>query len=231
MKLSVIIPAYNEKKTIKKIIARVLAQRPHEIIVVDDGSTDGTKEIINQLTRSKRRIKVLHHRKNLGKGAAIRSGIKKVDGDFIIIQDADLEYDPKQYKLLLKYKSPQTIVYGSRLKRNNPHAYERTYWGNVLLTQFCNLLFGTRLTDAYTCYKLIPTKILKSLKLKSNRFEIEVEITAKLARQGFQLIEIPITYKPRSYEQGKKIKTWDAIKGLITLLKIYLTPPPLLPRK
>lgn len=219
MKLSVIMPVFNEQKTIGEIIDKVLAQNEvSETIVVNDGSTDRTSEILHKLKNKK--IKVTNHQKNLGKGAAIKTALKKVTGNFVIFQDADLEYDPRQIKTLAAHATPSTVVYGSRIKGKNPHAYERTYWGNVLLTQFCNLLFGTKLTDSYTCYKLLPTKVAKSLKLKSNGFEIEAEITAKLAKKRFQIIEIPISYKPRTYEQGKKIKTIDAIKGIFTFLKV-----------
>lgn len=221
MKLSVIIPVFNEEKTIGKILKRVLSQQTvWEVVVVDDGSTDNTRQVLQQ-TRDKK-IKILHHQKNSGKGAALRTGLEKVTGDFVIIQDADLEYNPKEYEKLLKESCEKVVVYGSRIKGDNPHAYTRTYLGNVLITTFCNLLFGTNLTDIYTCYKLMPVKIAKSLKIKSGGFEVEAEITAKLAKKGIKIIEIPISYKPRSYEQGKKIKTKDALIGAFTLLRIKL---------
>lgn len=219
MQLSVIIPAFNEEKTIEKILKKVLAQENvAEVIVVNDGSTDNTSALVDKFRSP--RIQVISHRTNQGKGTAICSGIKKVSGDYTIIQDADLEYNPEEYGNLLKYASLRKVVYGSRIKGDNPHAYTRTYLGNILITAFCNLLFGTKLTDAYTCYKLIPTKILKSLSLTSCGFEIEAEITAKLAKQKIPIVEVPITYKPRSYRGGKKIKAKDALIGAFTFLKI-----------
>lgn len=221
MELSILIPVFNEENTIKKVVDSVLKQKQvNEVIVINDGSTDKTLNILRQIKVS--RLKIITHKNNLGKGSAIRTGFKKITGDFILIQDADLEYNPEEYKKLISISSHKNVVYGSRMKSNNPHAYERTYLGNVLLTSICNLLFGTKLTDSYTCYKLIPAKIAKSLKLKSNGFEIEAEITAKLAKKNVEIIEVPISYNPRSYEQGKKIKAKDAIRGLMTFLRVYL---------
>lgn len=226
MRLSVIIPVLNEEKTISKIIEKVLKQKDVcEIIVVDDGSRDNTPEILkraqSKLRKNKRQtIKVVIHPQNKGKGAAIRTGITKVSGDFLIIQDADLEYNPEEFGELLKKASSKTVVYGSRILAKNPHAYIRTYLGNVFISAMHNLLFGDKLTDIYTCYKLLPSNIAKELKLQSNGFEIEAEITAKLAKNGIKIIEVPISYKPRSYEKGKKIKAKDALIGAYTLLKI-----------
>ena len=219
MKLSVIIPAFNEEKTILKIIKKVLLQpNVHEIIVVDDGSTDNTLEILRKIKNKK--LKIFSHPRNLGKGAAIRTGLNESQGDFILIQDGDLEYDPREYPKLLQFASLSTVVYGSRIKGNNPHAYTRTYIGNTLITTFANLLFGIKLSDSYTCYKLLPSKVAKDLNLKSNGFEIEAEITGKLAKKGIKIVEVPIKFKPRTYEQGKKIKAKDAIFGAFTFLKI-----------
>lgn len=219
MKLIVIIPVFNEQKTLKESIEKVLSQSVvKRILVVDDGSTDKTPEILRSIGNNK--IKVITHHKNLGKGAALRTGFSKVSGDFVIVQDADLEYNPHEYSKLLKSASPDTVVYGSRIKGQNAHAYTMTYLGNVLVTLVCNLLFGTKLTDSYTCYKLLPTKIAKELKLQSNGFEIEAEITANLLKKGIKIIEVPIKYSPRTYEQGKKIKAKDALLGILTYLKI-----------
>ncbi len=219
MLLTVIIPVLNEEKTLERILKKVLLQKEvGEIIVVDDGSTDQTLRILDSFADPK--IKVLKHQKNLGKGAAIQTGLKKARGKFIIFQDADLEYNPGEYKKLLKYTDGEQVVYGSRILNNNPHAYARTYLGNVLITQVANILFGINLTDSYTCYKLIPTKIAKSLGISSQGFEVEAEITAKLAKKRHKIIEVPISYKPRSYQQGKKIKAMDALKGTLTFLKI-----------
>lgn len=218
-KISVVIPVFNEERLITKILNKVLQQKEvGEIIIVNDGSTDKTAKILSKFRSHK--VKIFTHLNNQGKGAAICTGFKKIQEDFVIIQDADLEYNPAEYKNLLAQASKNKVIYGSRILGNNPHAYTRTYLGNVLLSCFANFLFNIRLTDTYTCYKLMPTAIAKNLKLKSKGFEIEAEITAKLAKQGITIVEIPISYNPRSYEQGKKIKTKDAIIGAWTLLKI-----------
>jgi len=219
MKISVIIPTYNEGKTILKTIKEVLKQKAvGEVIIVDDGSKDKSWNTLAKIDNPI--IKLLRHKINKGKGAALRTGLARVSQDYTLIQDADLEYEPRQYNNLIGKASDKNAVYGSRLKADNPFAYYRTYLGNIFVTKLCNLLFGSKLTDSYTCYKLIPTKIFKSLNLQSNGFEIEAEITAKLLKRKISVIEVPIKYKPRSYEQGKKIKAIDALKGALTYLKI-----------
>ena len=220
MKLSEIIPDFNEAKTIKQIVNRVLAQgEVWEVVIVDDGSTDGTAQVLAKFNHKKVRVK--RHGANKGKGAAIVTGISNINGDYLIFQDADLEYEPAEYKKLLKRANGKNAVYGSRiLNKDNRHAYARTYIGNVLITALGNLLFGLKLTDSYTCYKLLPVKEAKQLNLKSSGFEVEAEITAKLAKRGVEIIEVPISYKPRSYEQGKKIKAKDALKGAWMYFKI-----------
>lgn len=219
--LSVIIPVLNEQETINKVLNKVLSQKEVvEIIVVDDGSTDKTPHILKKIKHKK--IKIFTHLKNQGKGAAICTGLEKVKGDYIIIQDADLEYDPSEFKKLLEIADTKTVVFGSRILGNNPHAYTRTYLGNVLLSSLASFLFNKKLTDTYTCYKLIPTKIAKNLNLKSKGFELEAEITARLLKQGTPIIEVPISYNPRSYEQGKKIKAKDALIGAWNFIKIRL---------
>lgn len=221
-KLSIIVPVFNEEKTIKKVLQQVLEQKEiAEIIIVDDCSTDNTSKILQKIQDP--RIVVLSSPRNQGKGAAIQKGLKQVKADFVIIQDADLEYNPAEYKKLLRDRSENKVIYGSRLRKENPRAYWRTYWGNVLVTTFCNFLFGTKLTDSYTCYKLLPTRLARSLHLSSNGFEIEAEITAKLAKAGIPILEVPISYTPRSYKEGKKIKAIDALKGALTFLKIRLS--------
>jgi len=223
MKLSIIIPVYNEEITIKEVLTKVLKQTLiREVIVIDDGSKDKTLDVLKKIKSQDSKVKIILHPENLGKGAAIRSGISKVTGDYLLIQDADLEYDPEDYKYLIKKASQKKVIYGSRLLTKNPHAYRSTYLGNVLITKFCNLLFGTRLTDSYTCYKLLPTKIARSLNLSSNGFEIEAEITGSLAKRKIPIEEVPISFKPRTYKEGKKIKTQDALKGFLMFLKIKL---------
>lgn len=223
MKLSIIIPVFNEEKTIRRALNKVLAQTlVQEIIVVDDGSRDKTQNVLREIKSQNSKVKIIIHPKNLGKGAAVRTGISKATGDYVLIQDADLEYDPTEYKNLIIKASYKRVIYGSRLLTKNPHAYNRTYLGNVLITNFCNLLFGTKLTDSYTCYKLMPTIIARALNLSSNGFEIEAEITGKLAKRKIPILEVPISFKPRKYEEGKKIKAQDALEGFLTFLKIKL---------
>lgn len=219
MSLSIIIPVLNEEKTITKVINQVLKQKNvGEIIIVDDGSIDKTPKILSKLKNSK--IKILTHLQNRGKGAALRTAFKVVSQDYALPQDADLEYNPNQFSLLAKTADPNTVVYGSRNLGQNKHAYTRTYLGNLLVTGFFNVLYNRHLTDSYTCYKLIPKKILQSLNLDSNGFEIEAEITAKLTKKGIKIIEIPIRYSPRKYKQGKKIKARDALRGILKYLTL-----------
>lgn len=220
-KVSIIIPAYNEESTIEAVVNKVLKQRCiGEIIIIDDNSKDNTLNILKKSKFRRSNIEIIKHKKNFGKGGAIVSGIKRAKYPYILIQDADLEYNPDDYKILLKKAGQKKAVYGSRLINKNPHAYELTYLGNVFLTTLHNILFRDNLTDSYTCYKLIPTKIARSLKLKSNGFEIEAEITAKLKKRNIPIIEVPISYSPRKYEDGKKIKAVDALKGAFVFLKI-----------
>lgn len=224
-KVSIIIPAYNEEKTIEKVLNKVLRQeRVGEIIVIDDGSKDKTVEIVEKKVKKSKKVKLIKHKTNYGKGRSIRDGFKKASFKYLLVQDADLEYDPaKNYKNLFKKMDLNKVVYGTRLKSpQNKHAYTRTYLGNIFITTLGNILFNINLSDSYTCYKLIPKNIVNKLNLKSNRFEIEAEITGKLAKKGVPIIEVPITYTPRTYSQGKKIKLKDALLGAITYLKVRL---------
>ena len=222
MSLSVNIPVYNEEKTISQVIKKVLKQpEVFEVVIVDDGSVDKTRDILKSIKNPK--VKVFFQEKNQGKGAALIRGFKESKGDFVVVQDADLEYDPGQLGMLLKYAKPGVAVYGSRLMTSNPRAYFLSLMGNKLLTWFYNLLFSDNLTDSYTCYKLIPTKIVNSLDLESSGFEIEAEITAKLARRNIKIKEVPISYSPRKYAEGKKIKAPDAFKGLWTYFVVWLS--------
>jgi len=227
MQLSVIIPVLNEEATIKNILSKVVGLKDvYEVIVVNDGSTDETLEILQKLKKTakyNKKLKIFSHKTNLGKGSAIRTGIKQIKGDYVIIQDADLEYDPNEFTKLTSIITKDKVVYGSRIMGKGKHAYLRTYLGNIVITTFCNFLFGGRLTDSYTCYKLIPSKIFKSLNLKSSGFEIEAEITAKLLKKKIEIREVAINYHPRSYEKGKKIKAKDAIIGALKLIEIRVS--------
>lgn len=223
MKLSIIIPVFNEKNTIKQILEKVesvdLGNMEKEIIIVDDGSTDGTKEILSNLQKN---YKIIYHNKNMGKGAAIRSGIKEATGDIITIQDADLEYDPNDYKKLVQpiIENKASVVYGSRiLNKDNKYVSLIYGWGGKLVTAFANWLYWTNLTDEPTCYKVFRADVLKNLDLKCRGFEFCPEVTAKTLKAGHKILEIPISYNPRSTKQGKKIKYRDGLIAIWTLLK------------
>lgn len=229
MKVSIIIPVYNEEKTIKQILELVMkAGLPQnyqkEIIVVDDCSTDLTSKSLNEW---RNKIMLIRHEQNRGKGAAIRSGLAQASGDLILIQDADLEYDPGDYvRLINEFGKSNGAVYGSRLKefRVKWSGRERTpllthLAANKLLTGLTNWLYQADLTDMETCYKLVDRKLMLSLDLVSDRFEIEPEITAKLLKRKIIIKEIPIKVTPRSYKEGKKINWRDGIKALWTLVK------------
>lgn len=227
-KLSVVIPVFNEGKTIGTIINRVLAEEtPKEIIVVDDGSTDGTWSLVQSYNA---KLKVFRNEVNLGKGAAVRKGIDNATGDVLIIQDADLEYNPKYYKPLLTpiISGEAKVVYGSRLKTMKLAFWGREktpmplhYLANLFLSFLTNILYGSNLTDMETGYKMMTKEVYKSLILKSNRFEIEPEITAKILKKGFKIFEVPISTKPRSYKEGKKIKAKDSLLAILTLLRYW----------
>jgi glycosyltransferase involved in cell wall biosynthesis len=213
--LSIIIPTYNEEKTISKVIESietVFKDAPHEIIVVDDGSTDQTKTIC----ASHKNIKYLRLDKNSGKGKALRVGLTYATGTFVAIQDADLEYHPAILEEIYHQARENIAIYG---RRDRKQGYFWNRVGNILISWFCNFLYGSRLFDIYTCYKIIPLKILKSLKLSAEGFEIEAEITAKLLRANIGIVEIPIAYSPRTFQDGKHIRARDGFIGIWTLLK------------
>ncbi len=222
MKLSIIIPLFNEEKTIEEVLKRVVqTETPgfeKEIIVVDDKSTDSSKSKVSQFKAQN--LKIIEHKKNQGKGRAIQTGLKEARGDLILIQDADLEYDPNDYKKLLKaYSQKRMVIYGSRKISPQKKGYFHYYLASKLLNFLVNLFFGSKLTDVYTCYKLIPLYLIKDIPLKSRGFEIEVEITVKLLKMGIAISEVPIQYQPRTFKEGKKIRFKDGLIGLWTILR------------
>jgi glycosyltransferase involved in cell wall biosynthesis len=225
LKLSVIIPVYNEEKTIIDILERVRAvDLPKEIIVVNDCSTDRTKELLDNYPKDEL-VKVIHHNTNLGKGSAIRTAQRLLTGDLVIIQDADLEYDPFEYPRLYKFfvKKNADAVYGSRYSGNEVMVDSFVhYYGNKLLTSFSNILTNLHLTDMETCYKMIRTDIFKKINIECQCFGFEPEITAKLAKMKARIFEVPIYYEPRLYDQGKKITWRDGIKAIWYIIKFNL---------
>lgn len=227
-KLSVIIPAHNEESTIHKVVDRLCAlSLATEILIVDDGSTDGTFQELQKIqSKFPNLVRILKHETNSGKGAAIKTALKEVQGDVVAIQDADLEYDPEDLpKLVAPFSDPKaTAVYGSRILGDNPRSNNRFYWGGRLLSVATSLLYHTRITDEPTGYKLIRTETLRSLELESDGFEFCPEVTGKLLRSGQQIIELPISYHPRSFSEGKKIRWHHGLTALSTLLSIRLKP-------
>ena len=221
MRVSVVIPAYNEVYTIDKIISRVCrSEAADEIIVVDDASTDGTREKLSHLAQERARVRVVYHTRNQGKGAALRTGFQAVTGDVIIIQDADLEYDPRDYPQLLApiLDGRADVVYGSRFL-GGPHRvlFFWHYVGNQLLTILSNMLTNINLTDMETGYKAFSVKVLKTFVLKSQRFGFEPEFTAKVAKHKFRIYEVPISYSGRTYDEGKKITWKDGVKAIAAI--------------
>ncbi len=224
-KVSIIIPAYNEEKTIEKILKKIISVKlplEKEIIVVNDGSTDKTKEILENL-KEKYNIKVIH-KINEGKGSAIKEGLKLANGDIIIIQDADLEYDPNDYIKLIEpiLKGESKVVYGSRLRkfRKNKFSHISYLIGGIIVTLITNILYKVFLTDEPTGYKVFH-KDLKNILInaKANKFDWEPEITAKILRKGYKIIEVPINYYPRKKSEGKKIRWRDGLDAILTLIK------------
>jgi len=222
MTISVIICVYNEKKTILEILKRVQkTEFKKEIIVVDDGSTDGTAKILKKLKTKGTNIKILFKNQNQGKGAAIRTALKHTQGDYIVIQDADLEYDPQDIKKLLKpiKEGKAEVVYGSRFTGERRNMFFWHFFANQFLTLMTDILFNTTLSDMETGYKLFKAKLIKGIKFKANRFDFEPEITARILKKKIRIYEVPISYAGREYHEGKKIMFKDGIIALFALFK------------
>jgi glycosyltransferase involved in cell wall biosynthesis len=241
VKLSIIMPVYNEKTTLEEIVNRVRAvdltvnerggngmldgpvTLAREIVIVDDGSTDGTREILDRWRAQKAPdLCIVYHQQNGGKGAALRTGFQHASGDILIIQDADLEYDPRDYVKLLEplLEGRAPVVYGSRFMGGPRAAMSLTHTlGNKMLTIITNLLFGTALSDMETCYKCFRCDVIKDMPLHSRRFEIEPELTAKILKRGYTIYEVPISYNGRAFHEGKKISWQDGFSAIWTLTK------------
>lgn len=226
MRLSVVMPVYNEIRYIEEIIKRVKSvDIEKEIIVIDDYSTDGTRELLEKIKNDG--IRIFLHERNLGKGAALRTGFKNATGDIVIIQDADLEYDPHDYHKLIRpiLNGTANVVYGSRFldREHIPHCkspfYLTHFFGNKFLNFLVNIIYKSKITDMETCYKVMKREVLNSINLSACGFEIEPEITASLLRSGFKIYELPISYIPRDYREGKKISWKDGAMAVIILLK------------
>ena len=226
MKLSIIIPVYNEEKTLNQLVERVeivnLGNIKKELIVVNDCSKDNSQNIIKKLMKKYKNIRLINHEFNQGKGAAIRTGLNYADGGILIIQDGDLEYNPEEYKKLIKpiLEGRTKVVYGSRLlgkiKGFNIPIH---HIGNIGLSLITTLLYFRKITDMETCYKMMTKDVIKNIKLRAKRFDFEPEITAKIIKRGYKIIEIPITYNSRSFQEGKKITWRDGLKAIYYLIK------------
>ena len=231
MKLSVVIPIYNEKTTLKRVVDKVLSVPIEiELVCVDDGSTDGSRNILDELRAQYPQMKVLLQPRNMGKGAALRRGIREATGDYVIIQDADLEYNPDDYPLLLEplLEDKADVVYGSRFLGGRPHRV-LYFWhsaGNWFLTLLSNSLTNINLTDMETCYKIFRREIIQSITIEENRFGFEPEITVKIAKRRVRIYEVGISYQGRTYEEGKKIGWKDGFRALWCLFKYSIKERP-----
>ena len=228
--ITIIIPVYNEKKYIKTLLNKVIELKgvKIQIIVVDDGSKDGSTQILkNEFGNNKKINKIIFHQKNSGKGSAIKSAQNHIKGKYVIIQDADLEYDPRDIIKIYKFirLKKYSAVYGSRVLNKNKYENTKNFthlvriWGNIFLTKISNIINNQNLTDAHTCYKMFESKIFKEINLKENGFAFCPEITTKLSKKNYKIVEIPISYKGRTYNNGKKITLIDGLIALTCLVK------------
>ncbi len=224
MRLSVIIPCYNEENTIRSIVDAVLnsSYKNKEIIIVDDYSTDGTRDILEREIKPLVN-KIIYHEQNKGKGAALRTGFDEATGDVVMVQDADLEYDPNEYSKLIEpiMQGKADVVYGSRFIGSEPHRVVY-FWhmiGNKFLTTLSNMFTNINLTDMETCYKMFKQEVIKSIKIEEDRFGFEPEITAKIAKKGYRIYEVGISYYGRSYKEGKKIGWKDGFRAIYSIIK------------
>jgi len=231
--LTVIVPVYNEKEFLRLILNKLvkIKIKKLQIIIVDDGSNDGSTEILKKLYLKNKKInKIIFHKKNSGKGAAIKSAQKYIKEKYVVIQDADLEYNPKDLVKIYDYikKNKINVVYGSRVLNKNKYQNTKNFthliriWGNIFLTNISNFINNQNLTDAHTCYKMFETKIFKKINLKEKGFAFCPEITTKLSKKKYKIKEIPISYKGRTYEKGKKITSMDGLIALFSLIKYRL---------
>lgn len=220
--LSVVIPCYNEEKSIVPIVKRVLESpiEKKEIIIVDDCSTDGTREVLESEVKPLV-SRLIYHAQNQGKGGALRTGFRAATGDVVIIQDADLEYDPLEYPRIVNpiFEGKAKVVYGSRFLRQKRKGYLTNRAANWVLTVFSNIFTHQKLTDMETCYKAFQREIIQSIDIEENRFGFEPEITAKIAKKGIQILEVPVSYYPRTNKQGKKIGFKDGLRALYVIWK------------
>lgn len=224
--ISILIPVYNEVNSLEEILKAVesvdLGEIKKQFILVDDGSKDGTRDLLGKM-EDKPRYKIIYHGHNMGKGAALRTGMAYVEGDAVIVQDADLEYDPNDYIELLKplQNNEADVVYGSRFSGNIERQGFKfaNFWANKFLTVLTNLLYGSSISDMETCYKLFRYDVIKSFMIRSNKFDFEPEITAKLLKRKYKIVEVPIKYRGRTVEEGKKIGWKDGLMAIYTLFK------------
>ena len=229
MQLSVIIPVYNERRWIAEVLARVLAvDVDKQVVVVDDGSTDGTAEWLAEWQAGQPDwVTVLRHSSNQGKAAAVRTGLARVTGACVLLQDGDLEYDPNDYRRLLQpfTEGAGRVVYGTRLPANRPRMFFRQWLGNVVLTGLANRLYGASLTDLMTCYKLFDRDVIAGIDIEADGFNIDPELTAKVLRNGQRIVEVPVSYAPRTYAEGKKMRASSLVSVAWTLVRHRFAKP------